>query len=85
MTDFTLPTVHLNGTSRQMLADGYLNAQRKLRDAIDAFHAIEFNARDYDVAGSGAWPAAVTQRDCAKAHLHRVRDYLDAHLMHLGA
>lgn len=85
MPDFTLPTVHLNGTSRQMLSDGYFNAYRKLQDAIRAFSEIEFNARDYYVAGPGAWPRASTERDVVKTHLHQVQAYLEAHLVHLGA
>ena len=80
----TLPTVHMNGTSRKMLAEGYQEAYSKLQEAIAAFNNIEFNCRDYYVQPEGAWPKARTERDCAAAHLLQVRDYLEAHLIHLG-
>lgn len=83
-TDLTLPTVHLNGTGRKMLAEGYQRAYVAVQDAIRAFNEIEFNARDYYVQSDGAWPQARTERDCAGTHLHAVRDYLEAHLIHLG-
>ncbi len=84
MTNPTLPIIHLNGTSRQMLSDGYLNAHRKLLEAINAFSEIEFNPRDYYVDGPDRWPRAREQRRAMRGDLIRVRDYLEAHLMHLG-
>lgn len=80
----TLPTVHLNGTSRQMLSDSYFNAYRKLQDAIRSFNEIEHNARDYYVQGLGAWPQATYQRIQMQEHLNAVQKYLEAHLIHLG-
>lgn len=84
MTELTLPTVHLNGTSRKMLADGYFAAYRKLQDAIRSFGEIEHNARDYYVQGSGAWPQAAEQRVQMREHLNAVQKYLEAHLIHLS-
>jgi hypothetical protein len=83
-TDLTLPTVHLNGTGRKTLAEGYFEAWNRLNEAIAAFNAIEFNARDYYVQPEGAWPKARTERDCAAAHLHQAHAYLETHLLHLG-
>lgn len=82
--DLTLPTVHLNGTGRKMLAEGYQRAYVAVQDAIRAFNEIEFNARDYYVQSDGAWPQARTERDCAASHLHQAHAYLEAHLIHLG-
>jgi hypothetical protein len=84
MTDVTLPTIHLNGTSRQTLTDGYFAAHQRLCEAIAAFQTIEFNARDYYVAGPDAWSAAYTERGRAGNHLHEALMYLEAHLIHLG-
>jgi hypothetical protein len=84
MTDLTLPTIHLNGTSRVTLIEGYLAASRALSDAIRTFDAIEFNCRDYYVQPSGAWATAVTEREAAAAHLRAAQRYLKAHLIHLG-
>jgi hypothetical protein len=80
----TLPTIHLNGTGRKMLTEGYQNAYVAVQAAIRAFNEIEFNARDYYVQPEGAWPAARTERDCAAAHLRHALVYLEAHLIHLG-
>jgi hypothetical protein len=82
--DLTLPTIHLNGTSRATLSEGYGAAYRALQQAIRAFNAIEFNCRDYYVQPAGAWTAAVTERDAAASHLRSVQQYLEAHLIHLG-
>lgn len=83
-SDLTLPTIHLNGTSRKMLTEGYFEAWNRLNEAIDAFNKIEFNGRDYYVQPEGAWPKARTERDCAARQLHEVHKYLEAHLIHLG-
>ena len=84
MTELTFPSIHLNGSSRKMLTEGYHNAYVAVQAAIRAFNEIDFNARDYYVQPVGAWSRARTERDCAAAHLRQVRDYLEAHLIHLG-
>ena len=83
-TDLTLPTVHLNGTGRKTLAEGYFAAWNRLNEAIEAFNKIEFNARDYYVQPAGAWAQATTERNEAARKLHAVHKYLEAHLIHLG-
>ena len=84
MTELTLPTVHLNGTSRKMLADGYFAAYRKLQDAIRSFGEIEHNARDYYVQGPGAWHQASAERRVIGLKLNDVHEYITAHLIELG-
>lgn len=83
-SDLTLPTVHLNGTSRKMLAEGYQAAYTKLQETLRAFQSIEFNARDYYVQDDDAYRIAVHQRGVAFQKLCDARDYLEAHLIHLG-
>ncbi len=84
MSDITLPTIHLNGTSRKTLAEGYFAAWNRLNEAIAAFNAIEFNCRDYYVQPAGAWAQATEARNEAARHLHAAHAYLEAHLIHLG-
>ena len=84
MSDLTLPTVHLNGTGRKMLTEGYFEAWNRLNEAIAAFRAIEFNARDYHVQDDDAYRIAVHQRGVAFQKLHDAHAYLEAHLIHLG-
>lgn len=83
-SSFPLPSVHLNGTGRKTLSEGYFNAYSKLQEADRAFREIEFNARDYYVQGPGAWPQARTERDAMHAKFEELRVYLETHLAHLG-
>jgi hypothetical protein len=43
----TTPTVHLNGTSRESLLEGYCDAGRAVNDAIKALQDAAPNDRDY--------------------------------------
>lgn len=81
---FPLPTVHLNGTSRERLFADYHTAYKLLCAATDAFADIEFNARDYYVQGDYAFNHARTERDNARAHFGALKEYLEAHLLHLS-
>lgn len=42
------PIKTLHGTNQESLQNDYVNAMDKVREAIDSFRAIEFNARDYN-------------------------------------
>jgi hypothetical protein len=79
-----LPSVHLNGTGRTMLLDGYKEAYEKLQEFKDSFHTIEFNARDYYVQSPTAFSEARTQRDSQLNAVRRLMEYLEAHLTHLA-
>lgn len=81
----TLPSIHLNGTSRQMLASGYHEAYRKLIEFRDAFASIEFNARDYYVQGPEAFSQARADRDTQFHRIGELMNYLEAHLLHIGS
>jgi hypothetical protein len=74
-----LPTIHLNGTSRETLAEGYDAAEDALYDLIQAFGGIEFNARDYYVQGPTAWTAAVEARQEINRKIRDIREYIHAH------
>jgi len=80
----TLPTIHLNGTSREMLLEGYDAAYRKLIKFKHAFRAIEFNARDYYVAETNAWSNACEEREKMVNNISELLDYFEAHLIHLA-
>lgn len=43
------PTVHINGTSKAALLEGYCDAMNALLDAIKALETCSPNARDYYV------------------------------------
>jgi len=79
----TLPTVHLNGTSRRDLQQGYDAAADKLRDFVEAWGAVEFNARDYYVQSPDAYPTARDERCQINAALAAIKEHIDAIRFHL--
>lgn len=80
---FPLPSVHLNGTSREALRDGYESAYRATAEAIDAFADNGFNARDYYVQGPNAYSDARAERDKHLKALNAALAYLEMHVEHL--
>jgi hypothetical protein len=69
-----VPTVHLNGTGKEMLVTGYQAALRSLRDAEKALSEVEFNARDYYVQGHDAWPEAVKEMEARFKAIRKVEN-----------
>jgi len=84
-TTLTLPTVHLNGTSRKRLTDDYQAAYEKLIEFRDSFRSIEFNARDYYVQSNIAFSEARTERDIMEHKIGSLMQYLEAHIIHLAS
>lgn len=77
------PTIHLNGTSREQLLEGYC-------DAIDALHAAGRklaaaypNGRDYYVQGPVATTRAMSQHEARMAKLKSVIAELEEIVMHI--
>jgi hypothetical protein len=81
---FPLPTIHLNGTGRDTLLRDYSEAYTQLIKFRDAFARIEFNARDFYVQGSDAFPRARSARDELRLRIGQLMEYLEAHLAHLA-
>jgi len=82
--DYTLPTIHINGNSRESLANGYSNAYRKLIEFRNAFNEIDHNARNYYPQGPCAWTRSCDQRDVQRQRITDLMTYLEAHLIELG-
>jgi hypothetical protein len=80
----TFPTIHLNGTGKQMLLDGYVKALHALHEAQKAISQIEFNARDYYVQGNEAWNAARDEMAAQFDKLHEVDTYLTEVAIHIS-
>ena len=79
-----LPMVHLNGTGRNTLLEGYIKAREAVHDAMHAMAAATFHSRDYYTIGNGAWEAAVTERREEMAKLEHVYQYLTKHIEHIA-
>ena len=73
-----IPTVHLNGSSGEVLLDQYTTAAESVRQAIDKLCDAGPNARDYYVQGPDAALAAQREHEARLAALKRVRDELAA-------
>jgi hypothetical protein len=56
-----IPTVHLNGTSRNELQNQLFNARKAIRTAIEALSAACPHDRDYYVQSPNAGPVARNQ------------------------
>jgi hypothetical protein len=80
----TLPTIHLNGTGKQMLLQGYIDALHAIKDAEEALRKIEFNARDYYVQGNHAWEQARDERFTQFAKLKEVEEHLTEIAIHIS-
>jgi hypothetical protein len=63
----TVPTIHLNGTSKQSLIDALCEASNKLNDAYEAMKQTAPNGRDYYPQGPDALRAATDE------HMDRLR------------
>ena len=78
-----LPTIHTNGTSPEMLKEGYLEAYRAVTAADATLVAIEFNARDYYPQGPEAWTTARAERQHQLARLRCIAAELMTVLEHI--
>ncbi len=69
----TFPTVHLNGTSRDALLQGYIDCVNAVSHAIDVIQKNPPNARDYDYYFvPGTWAAALAQYEARLEKLESV-------------
>jgi len=70
------PTIHINGTSREQLLEGYLSAITALDTALDKLLLTAPNGRDYYVQGDDAWRKASAEHLERMRALHAVREEL---------
>ena len=71
-----IPTIHMNGTSREALIEQYSVAGNTVMSAMRAMDEASPNGRDYYVQGPGAIGDAQRQHDAQVAKLREVYDYL---------
>ncbi len=77
------PTIHINGTSREQLLDGYLSALEELERAIYKLSLTAPNGRDYYVQDGDAWRVANAEHLERMRALHAVREELSQIAEHL--
>lgn len=79
MTTLITPRIHLGGSPRDRLLDGYMDALDALHTAEEKVRACYPNGRDYPPDGSGRGIALATQQhDARLAALATVRGELEA-------
>ncbi len=70
------PTIHMNGSGRDTLLDGYATAVRAVGIAIESLCDAAPNARDYYPQGDGAYAEARCEHKARVAKLRDVQDEL---------
>jgi hypothetical protein len=80
-----LPTVHLNGTSRDALRLQYATASRAVGEAVLALEEAYPNARDYYVQGADAFSIASREHSARVRTLRDMRADLDRILEHVDS
>ena len=77
-----LPTIHMNGTSKADLFDGYMTALEAMQAAIDAVIQTGPNGRDYYPQGDAALRQAMDEHRDRLKRLGAVADELNALAAH---
>jgi hypothetical protein len=67
-----LPTVHLNGTSKEALLDGYCDALTALHGAVSKVQAAGPNGRDYYPQGDKAIQTAMAEHEARLTKLREI-------------
>ncbi len=73
-----IPTIHLNGTSKQSLIEGYCKARSAVVVASDALRECYPNGRDYYPQGVGALKVATNEHSARITKMSEVLDELTA-------
>ena len=76
MAKIAIPTIHMNGTSRNDLMEAMSNAAYAIEKAEEAMGKVCPNGRDYYPQGPDAIQEALRQHHNRLHHLHAVRTEL---------
>ena len=79
-----LPTIHMNGTSKTDLLEGYCDAISAVLLALEALARTTPNGRDYYPQGDGACAIASREHDARKRALMKVMDELQTLAEHVA-
>ena len=73
----TLPTIHLNGTSKEQLVAALCSASYALDNAYAKLKETAPNGRDYYPQGQDAMPRARKEHDDRMRRLDGIKDEID--------
>lgn len=80
----TLPTIHLNGSSAEVLQNQYESALNAVAEALGALYNASPNARDYYVQGEDVFGKASREHRARIAKIEEVRDELQVIQEHIA-
>ena len=87
--EYPMPTVHMNGTSKEMLLGGNTDILHKIHNLEDTICNCVFHGRDYyvhdldDTVIGGAYGLALEERQKHTQALRDFRDYIEKHIEHI--
>ena len=73
----TIPTIHLNGTSKDTLTVEYYTAYKAIKESINTLLDATLNGRNFYPQGSDAFYQASEERQDALSKLHQVKSYIE--------
>ncbi len=84
--NYPLPTVHLNGTSREMLLEGEMKVQDALNKVSEALQECEFHSRDYCVQDKDCYGLQASEGDACYGNAYkRALEERQKHIKNLTA
>ena len=84
VTGLSLPSIHMNGTSRGDLLEGYRAAFLAVRDASEAIAKAAPHLRDYYPQGDNAGRLAIEQHRARLQKLAEIESELETIGMHIN-
>ena len=84
-----MPTVHMNGTSKEMLLEGNHGILLKIHNLEDTICNCVFHGRDYyvhdldDTVIGGAYGLALEERQKHLKNLESFREYIEKQINHI--
>ena len=88
--EYPLPTVHLNGTGKEMLLEGNYGILRGIDGLEESISKCEFHGRDYYVQDGDyamhegdAYQEALKERQKHFRNINAFREYIEEHIKHI--
>ena len=86
--EYPLPTVHMNGTGKEMLYKGNIHILQAINELEESINACTFHGRDYYLADEdpysyGTYNKALVERQKHLAALCAFKNYIEDHINHI--
>ena len=87
---YPLPTVHLNGTSKEMLLVGNYGILRGIDGLEESISKCQFHGRDYYVQDAdqhsyGTYNKALDERRKHLKNILALKKYVEEHIIHINS